>query len=62
MKEGAVVGRVDYILSDKVIASAPITAGESAELKAFKEPESENKNQDGFFRRIINNIKNIFQH
>lgn len=62
VKEGAVVGRVDYILSDKVIASAPITAGESAELKAFKEPESENKNQDGFFRRIINNIKNIFQH
>ncbi len=62
VKEGAVVGRVDYILSDKVIASAPITAGESAELKAFKEPESENKNQDGFFKRIINNIKNIFQH
>lgn len=62
VKEGAVVGRVDYILSGKVIASAPITAGESAELKALKEPESENKNQDGFFKRIINNIKNIFQH
>lgn len=62
VKKGAVVGRVDYILSGKVIASAPITAGESAELKAFKEPESENKNQDGFFKRIINNIKNIFQH
>ena len=62
MKEGAVVGRADYILSGKVIASAPITAGESAELKVFKEPKSENKNQDGFFKRIINNIKNIFQH
>lgn len=62
VKEGAVVGRVDYILSGKVIASAPITAGESAELKALKDPESENKNQDGFFKRIINNIKNIFQH
>ena len=37
-------------------------AGESAELKAFEKPESENKNQDGFFKRIINNIKNIFQH
>lgn len=62
VKEGAVVGRVDYILSGKVIASAPITAGESAELKAFEKTESENKNQDGFFKRIINNIKNIFQH
>lgn len=62
VKEGTVVGRVDYILSGKVIASAPITAGESAELKAFEKTESENKNQDGFFRRIINNIKNIFQH
>lgn len=62
VKGGAVVGRVDYILSGKVIASAPITAGESAELKAFEKTESENKNQDGFFKRIINNIKNIFQH
>ncbi len=62
VKEGDVVGRVDYILSGKVIASVPVTAGESAELKAFEKPKSENKNQDGFLKRIINNIKNIFQH
>lgn len=58
VKKGTLVGRVDYIFSGKVIASAPVTANENAELKSFQKSDKANDIQDGFFKKIINSIKN----